>query len=163
MTDTPSPQDRELLTELGRIARTADPVPPLVADLARAAFGFRDLDAELAVLVDDSAAQLLAVRGPHLDERLLEFASDGLEIALQVSTGDGGPSVIGHLRADPPAPVVVTAESSSGQVLPPATADPQGRFFFPDLPPGSVRLRCTRSGARPVVTPWVALASSSSS
>ena len=92
-----------------------------------------------------------------------EVILECLEIALQVSTGDAGPSVIGHLRADPPAPVVVTAESSSGQVLPPATADPRGRFFFPDLPPGSVRLRCTRSGSRPVVTPWVALGSSSGS
>lgn len=152
------PDDQELLRRLGPIARKVDPVPDLVADLARAAFSFRNLDAELAALVDDSADVLVPVRGPDLAERLLEFAAAELRIELQLSDVGGHRSMLGQVHeVSDAAGVTVVAESSSGLATAPTPVDAQGRFFLDALPPGSVRLHCRRSGRRPVVTPWLAL------
>ena len=150
-----SDEDQQLLARLGGIARSIDPVPPLVADLARAAFAFRDFDAELAALVNDSTRELTAVRGPELDERLLEFASTDTDIALQVSSTGRKRSMLGQIRtARTEGDISVVAESTSGDVSRPATVDPHGRFSFDALPSGFLRLRCIRTNTSALLTPW---------
>lgn len=152
------PDDQELLRRLAAIARKADPVPGLVGDLARAAFAFRDLDAELAALVDDSTNELVPVRGSDLVERLLEFSARGLRIELQLSAVAGRRSMLGQVHAIDALPgLVIVAESSSGVSTAPAAVDARGRFSFDALPDGSIRLRCHRPGGTSVVTPWFAL------
>ena len=149
--------DEELLRRLGAIARKADPVPDLVTDLARAAFSFRTLDAELAALVDDSADELVPVRGPELAERMLEFSARELRIELQLTELAGRRSMLGQVHVSTGArDVEVAVESSSGVTTAAVAVDALGRFSFDDLPEGSVRLRCRRPGSTPVVTPWLA-------
>lgn len=160
MSQHPGPSDEELLTRLAMIARAVDPPPQSVSDLAKAAFAFRDLDSELATLVNDSAEELSSVRHSVSGTRLLEFASNDLEIDLQFSSVADRRSLIGQLQPPPDtAGTSVTVEASSGQ-LTPAAVDSQGRFEVSDLPLGTIRLRCRRPGLPIVVTSWITFSDS---
>jgi hypothetical protein len=66
MTDYPDPDD-PLVAELRTLVARVDPVPPLVTQVAKAALGWRRLDADLAELLSDSALEteaLALARGP---------------------------------------------------------------------------------------------------
>ena len=155
MNREPGPSDEELLARLSMIARAVDPPPQAVSDLAKAAFAFRDLDAELAALVNDSAEELSSVRHSNSDTRLLEFASNDLEIDVQFSSISDRRSLIGQLQPVPDAAgASVVVEAASGELMA-ATVDPQGRFEVSDLPLGTIRLRCHRPGLPIVVTSWI--------
>jgi hypothetical protein len=156
MTRDATPSDDDLLARLGAIARVVDPVPPLVADMARAALGLRALDAELAALINDSAVEAAATRAPGDEVQLLEFETPSLAIAVQISSDQGARSMLGQLTStQTPVEVTVAIESSSGERTPEIPVDSQGRFSWPDLPGGAIRLRCTRPDRSAVVTPWI--------
>jgi len=157
MTPEASPDDHELLARLGRIARTVDPVPPLVYEMARAALAFGNIDGELAALVNDSTQEMAPVRGPVLDARLLEFSSRDLDIDLQVSAENGRRSLIGQVHSVLPGGVAsLVVEASSGERSSPTLVDADGRFAFDVVPSGSIRLRCEHPDGSSVVTPWIA-------
>nr|MBA2309510.1 hypothetical protein [Pseudonocardiales bacterium] len=81
-TDPPDP----VLERLRLIATEVDDPPELVFDAARAALLTRQLDAELAELVMDSAVdELAAVRDGGDDVRLLSFEASTVSMELQVS------------------------------------------------------------------------------
>lgn len=156
MINNPQPTDEELLSRLRVIARTVDPAPASVSEFARAAFAFRDLDSELATLVADSALEASALRAPTLDTRLVEFATEGLEIDIQISSADRSSTMIGQLR--PPAVAAgaaVVIESTSGERTAEVLVDEDARFEVTGVPTGSIRLRCRWPGSPAVVTPWI--------
>ena len=80
--------DDELERRLRALATEADPPPALVVDAAKAAFALRDLDAELAVLVADSAVDDPAVltRAVVSDVRMLSFECGDVAVELDVET-----------------------------------------------------------------------------
>ena len=149
--------DDELLARLAATLRGAQQPPADVAELARASFGLRDLDAQLAELVADSAVDVPAgVRSSPEAPRLLTFAAADAEVELQVVRAEDGWTVLGQVV--PPGPALVRAEPAApGEAVVVADADQLGRFAF-DLPSGgSWRLVCTRDGRTLVATAWVLL------
>lgn len=149
--------DDELLARLAATLRGAQEPPRDVAELARLSFGLRDLDAQLAELVADSAVDAPAgVRSSAGAPRLLTFAADEAELELQVTAAGNGWSLIGQLV--PPGAAVVRAQPASAAATEMAAdADDLGRFAL-DLPSGgSWRLVCTRGGSALVATAWVLL------
>ena len=90
--------DEELLAELRTAAGRFDAVPPSVHDAALAAFELRNLDAELAELVADSAVEAgtVLVRGTA-EPRLISFASPRISIELQVTAAAGGRRLVGQV------------------------------------------------------------------
>jgi hypothetical protein len=144
--------DDALLGWLGRLAEDIDPVPAEVCQSASAAFALRDLDAELAELVDDSLARpdaLAGVRG-DADTRMLFFQAGEVGFELQVTRLGTRYAVLGQL---------VGGWAAEAQVQSPdrtrtAVIDELGRFDF-EVPRGPCRLSLVRPGRPPVTTDWL--------
>jgi hypothetical protein len=148
--------DDELQARLARVVAEIDAVPEEVRQAARAAFGTRDLDGELAVLVADSAHDgFEAVRaGDVLGPRLLSFACGEVQVDLEVSrTGD---------QLDLTGQVTGAAEHGCRLEYPRGATleldlDSIGRFLVSGIPAGPIRLRCYSAAGAPVLTSWVAV------
>jgi len=133
-----------------------DPVPQLVDDGARAAFGWRTIDADLAELMRDSADELAeaGVRGPG-GARQLSFESSALGIELEVvETGPRVRRVEGQLL--PPTAATVALERPDGEPAVSVQADELGRFVLDGLRAGVVRLHVLLRDAQ-VAVPWTAI------
>lgn len=142
--------DDELLGVLGRALDAADPVPESVLEGARAAFTWRNIDAELAEIVFDTATESAGVRSEDVD-RQVTFEAPGVEIEVMV-VGDGARRLVGQL-VPPVERRVDLVGSDSVQTV---DADHLGRFSFDDIAPGPVRLVVHgRDGQRLVQTEWV--------
>jgi hypothetical protein len=169
------PDDR-LVDELRVVVAAVDAVPDGVLAAARAAFGTRHLDRQLAELIADSgrpggpddlddpddpagptvAAAFEGVRtwtgdGPS-NSRLLSFASGDVQLDLEVSGHGDQLDVIGQFTGADIAECVLEFGSGGEVVL---EVDSLGRFLINAVPPGPVRARCRSVGGRPVVTAWV--------
>jgi hypothetical protein len=147
----PDPDD-ELFDELRSVLRRTDPVPAEVTDFAKAALGWRRLDAELAELLVDSAldseAPALARGGGG---RSLTFRTDDLTIDVEIQDGH----LLGQLA--PPAVARVELQGEDGTVAATADADALGRFRVELGGEGRLRLRVMRPGGTPVETSWFSL------
>ena len=92
--------DNELEAELRRLAADKEPVPAELVQAALDAFGWRDIDAELAELIYDSLAdadEASLVRGSP-GQRLVSFAVGGMTIDLEVTGVDVTPREGIHRR-----------------------------------------------------------------
>jgi hypothetical protein len=138
MTDDETDVDDDaLLSLLGRALANAEPIPEGAHQAALDAFAFRDLDAELAELVEGSFA---TTRGD--DDGPLVFATADTEIVVDRA----GRDAVGQLS--PPGPWVGWLESATHAVVP-FRADDLGRFrvslaggpvrIVVELPAGAVR------------------------
>lgn len=150
MADDPDQQftDDGLVEELVDFFLRTDPVPPAVLKAAEAAFELRDLDAQLAVLLQDSAvdeAQLAGVRGSA--GRLLRFGTDERFVELDINGSEFAgyvvPALSGQLRV----------EHDGGAIEVPV--DAVGRFRGRGLAGGRIRLRFALTGQRVLLTSWV--------
>lgn len=151
---TSADEEPEIPESVRRYLRDADPVPLTVVAAAQAAFEFRDLDAQIAELLADSAMEpdaLVAVRGTA--DRLLTFGVGDRFIELQIRAGTSGCAIHGYLV--PSAPGAMEIESTAVRTT--VILDERGRFRVERVPVGPVRLRIDIPGARPLVTPWLAL------
>lgn len=149
-----TPGDDALVARLRAVAAEADPVPADVRALASAAFALRDLDAELAVLVHDSATrdrELAGVRGDD-DVRLLSYDAAALGIELQVVARGDRRDVMGQVVGTATSVVLETGVGEQ-EVSP----DAFGIFRAEDLAPGRVRVRVGTPGGLTVRTPWTVL------
>jgi hypothetical protein len=148
--------DDELLTRLGRAVAEVDPVPEEVRRAARAALATRDVDAELVVLVADSALDdFESVRaGDVPGGRLLSFAGAGIQVDLEVSGTREQVDLIGQVTGDAVHGAVLEYPHGRSVAL---DLDSIGRFLVSGLPGGPVRLRCHSAGGVPVSTSWVAI------
>ena len=142
--------DDELLMLLGDALGLADPVPPVVTEYAKAGFGWRTIDADLAELVFDSATEeLVGVRSDD-DTRQVTFRAPGVEIEVAVMS-EGARRIIGQLVPPQQAEIEMRFDGTSLTT----TSDGLGRFTFQDVPTGPISLRCVLEGDQTVQTDWV--------
>jgi hypothetical protein len=150
--------DDELEAELRRLAADREPVPAELVQAAVDAFGWRDIDAELAELVYDSlvdADEASLVRGPP-GQRFVSFAVGGLTIDVEVTSAGAGRTVMGQIAPPQRASVDIRYPRDTVTV----EVDELGRFRSGPLPPGpaSLRLRPEAGGTGPdIVTDWISL------
>lgn len=149
----PLESDDELLARLGPILDRLDPLPPQVVVEARALFGLRRLDEELAELVRDTAESsgsgVLVVRGEG-DVRLISFETGPVTVELQVT--ERGPAR--DLVAQVTGTTVVEAEveTAAGRRTVPIA---DSLFTADGVPSGLLRLRLRTATGRDLVTSWV--------
>ena len=135
--------DEQLLNRLAEALGSADPMPPEVAEAAKATFTWRTIDAELAALVFDSSSdELVGVRGAETaagtdSARQMTFRTPGVEIELVV-VSETSRRLVGQLVPPQAAEIELHHEDFTAT----AQSDSLGRFLFHDVPTGSVRLTC---------------------
>lgn len=157
-----SQDDSQLLAWLGDVLAEAEQPPAQMMELARQSFTLRQLDAELAALVEDSAMDSsaeLAVRGQApLKQRQLsfQFSDDGdddeLVVAVEVELLGGRRRLTGQLSSRRPAEIEI--RQSAAPEVRRIDVDHLGRFIIDDVLPGPMSLTCRRANARPVATQW---------
>ena len=124
MTDHPTDP---LLDELRRIARAVDPVPDEVTTYARAALGWRRVDAELAELLADSRLEALSsTRSGPGTARSLTFRSQDLQVDVDLQDDDGTVLLLGQLA--PPLRGDIEVQRDDGTTIASARSDELGRF-----------------------------------
>jgi hypothetical protein len=139
--------DADLLQVLADALAVVEPVPDDALAAAYAAAELRTIDEELAVLVFDSGGtrELVGMRGPDVDVRLLSFAHGDTTIDLQLP-GEGD-TLVGQVT--PVVAAAVLVETEAGEVVE-AAVDSAGRFRVA-VPDGVLRVRVVGV----FVTPWV--------
>ncbi len=150
------PADQAILIHLGSIAADADPPPSIVFDLGRAAFGTRDLDAELMQLVEEMTGDLAGVRSTMTHARILSFEGAGVALDLQLTVDKGQVGVVGQVIAAPHHGGVVRVESADGSVRV-ARVDEHGGFVLRGVPESTMRLRVELTRHNAITTPWFAV------
>jgi len=148
-----SVDDAKLLRRIGKMLDEVDPVPGDVLAAARSAFAWRDLDAQLARLVDAEQLVGSATRA-HGEHRLLTFEAPGVTVAIEATEINGARKLIGQLVPSGPHHVALESAAQAGQSLN-APVDHLGRFTLSSVPAGLVRLKCVMPDGTQVVTEWV--------
>ncbi len=158
MSEARDPDD-ELIRELRVLLENDDPTPSEVTEFAKAAIGWRRIDAELAELLADTAldAESTLVRSAGAVRRLT-FRSETISVDLEVQAEGAGHRLLGQL-APPPAAAMVEIQTEDGDVVAQATPDALGRFRLILPASGRIRLRVIPSDppGPPVETSWLSL------
>lgn len=144
--------DEALLGELRGVLAQVDPVPGYVLEAARAAFGVRDLDRELATLVADSASTL-GTRAPVralLTLRTLSFEASETGVELELSAAGKRFDLRGQVLGGVRGPVMVDHSEGAAQ----AKADELGWCEVRGVSAGRLRVRWTDGAGRATVTAW---------
>jgi len=147
--------DDELLAALDDALRAARDMPRGFAEAGKAAYAWRDIDAELATLTYDSVIQadepaLAMSRSEPASLRSLTFTSAEFTIELEV-TGD---ALLGQIV--PPRPGRAEARTANGDVVT-TGIDEIGCFAIRPIPRGSFRLHCQVGEGGTVLTRWFTL------
>jgi hypothetical protein len=143
--------DEELMSMLRRIAAKVDPVPESAVENGRAALMTSGLDAELAELLLDSAAESAQVRGDDNQTRLLSFFVHDVSVEVQVEYVDDEVSLQGLLDG-----AVGPLDVELGDGRRSLSVDDDG-VFTTRLPRGAARFWLRTRGGRMVRTRWVLL------
>jgi hypothetical protein len=146
-------EDAGLLRRIGTMFDRVDPVPEAVTAAAYSAFAWRDIDAQLARLVEAEQLAGSAVRA-HGEHRLLTFEAPGVTVAIEATEVNGARKLIGQLVPSGPDRVAIESAAEADRALT-APVDHLGRFSLGAVPAGLVRLRCTMPDGTQVVTEWV--------
>jgi hypothetical protein len=146
--------DLEILAEIRDLFQAADPMPPDLPERIRFSLALRDLEIEVARLVEEDR-EMLAVRGPE-QSRTITFDSDSLTIMIRIDQNrDGTARVDGWLA--PPQRREIEMKTTADTLS--APSDDQGRFAFTSVPRGTAQLvvrpaeQETSGSGRSVVTP----------
>jgi len=146
--------DDDLLALLGRAVAEDAAVPERRRAAARAAFGWRSVDAELAALLHDSALEEgAAVRSSGAGPRTLSFEDDGTTLELEHDGAGAGGELLGEVVGVPGA--VVRLERADAEPVA-VRADASGFFRVEGVGTGPVRVVVELDG-RALTTPWVTL------
>ncbi|GGM70673.1 hypothetical protein ACFFX1_28780 [Dactylosporangium sucinum] len=141
--------DDSLLEELGAAIRDAGRVPESFRAAGRAAFAWRNVDAELASLSVEPAAAA-GTRAEPAALRAFTFAARELSIEVEV-TAD---ALVGQVV--PPRPGRIELRTGAG--FEQATdVDEVGWFAFRPLPTGMFRLYLHTPDGSQILTEWVTL------
>jgi hypothetical protein len=157
----PSNHDEALLEQLRSLLELADPVPSEVTEFARAALGWRSLDAELAELVADSVLETEATsltRAGGAGGRRLGFRSGELEIDAELTVERETCTLRGQLVPAPPS-ATVEVHGADGAVVASTAVDSLGRFLLVFAKERRIRLGVIRIDpvGPPVETSWLTL------
>jgi hypothetical protein len=147
------------MDELRELLDRVDPVPAEVTEFARAALGWRRLDAVLGELLSDSALEAgSALVRSEGDSRWLTFRAADFAIDVEVRAHGAARSLLGQL-APPPASATVEVQAADGAVIATAESDALGRFRLELEAGGRIRLRVSAQDppAAPVETSWLSL------
>src|SRR5947209_12774648 len=79
-----SVEDAKLLRRIGAMFDHLDPVPDAVVAAARSAFAWREMDSQLAQLIDEEQLAGSATRA-HGEHRLLTFEAPGMTVAIEAT------------------------------------------------------------------------------
>jgi hypothetical protein len=147
-----STQDEELLAMLRKGLAEGDPVPSDVAAFAKAAFTWRDIDAELAELDFDSADEDLpaGVRS-STTVRMMSFQAGQWMIDIEYDEAAG--RLIGSTT--PPARYSVDLHTSGAKFT--TESDDLGRFTADGIAPGPLGMVLRFTRGHTVKTQWVVL------
>jgi hypothetical protein len=155
-----SVEDEEMLQTLRALASDRDEaMPPNARAAARAAFTWRTVDDELALLGYDSALDTDALAGVRGDGvRLLTFEAPGVAIDVEVSDGAGSRTLLGQASGSVTHLQLQRPDDAPSRGI---DVDALGTFRADDVAPGVIRIRClldeTAGGPRIVSTEWVAI------
>jgi hypothetical protein len=149
--------DEQLLAALGDAVRAARSVPRDFVEAGQAAFSWRTIDADLAMLTYDSRAGQAAPDGGLMAAgtraepavlRALTFVSDRLTIEIQLGAdgllGQVGPPTAGEVQVQ-----LATGASAAAPI------DEVGWFAVRPAPTVPFRLRLSTAGGADVLTGWV--------
>jgi len=146
--------DDELLVRLAGAQQAAESVPRDFIEAGKAAYAWRNIDAELAELVCGSAPEEAGLTGhlwaeeAHL--RALTFTSTALTIEIEV-TGD---ALLGQLIPLQAGEVEVTTQTGRAQR---ERIDDCGCFTIRPIPDGPFRIRCRTADGAFISTNWLNL------
>jgi len=146
--------DDRLQEELRRALERAEPEDAAALELARAAYDWRTLDAELVEVVADSADQAVAGMRTEDAPRLASFAGASLAVELEIEAHGAACRVTGHVL--PPGEAEVRVTPARGEQIVVA-ADELGVFAADDLPRGPTRLTVRSAAGHEVETAWLVL------
>ena len=153
MSDIHESSEQELMAKLRRALDAADPVPTDVTDFAKAALGWRTIEAELAAISYDSSTEETpaGVRSTATAHMLSFQAGEWtIDIEYQSSTG----RLIGQI--EPAREATVELHFAGGTVI--TEADDLGRFAFDGILPGPISLVFRTPGDIEVVkTEWTVI------
>jgi hypothetical protein len=161
MRDGTTAEDRALVERLRTVYDEIDPAPAHVIEAALGSFAWRDIDADIARLVADTAdarsAALSGVRGADGDvqhARLVTFDAVGVTVEVEVAQTGDRRRLMGQLV--PPAAAAVQILTPGGDRT--VRADDLGRFVADDVPAGPVGLAITIPGAPKVIaSAWITI------
>ena len=155
--------DDQLLATLEDAVISAQAVPPAFVAAGKEVYAWRTIDAELADLTYDSAADpelLSAVRAEAATLRALTFVSAGLTIELEVTPdallGQISPVQAGQITAYAASAEVITAVPDYPGVGT-AVIDELGFFVVRPVPAAPFRLLCRTAAGTTVVTGLISL------
>lgn len=145
-------EDEQLLAELDEALRSAQRVPAGFVAAGKSAFAWRNVDAELAALTDDSAtgAALAGTRAEQAALRALTFAASDISIEVEV-TAD---ALLGQIVPPQPGQVELRNRDGSGHTVP---IDEVGWFAIRPVPTAMFRLHLRTADGSTVITEWVTL------
>lgn len=133
--------DEPLVAELRDLFAQADPVPPLVTDVAKASLGWRRLDAELAELLSDSALEegsLAGARGAGAPVRSVSFSAGTKTIDVEVHIDGQHRMLLGQIA--PPANARIEIQTAENITVTSVQSDSLGRFRAQLQAGGIIRL-----------------------
>jgi hypothetical protein len=145
--------DEELLAALRQALAERQAVPPEFVEVAKNAFAWHNIDAELAELTYDSsrdAEPAPSTRAETASIRALTFTSAHLTIELEV-THD---SLLGQIVPAQAGTIKVQLRDGAETTVP---ADRIGRFTIRPIPAGEFRLHCKTSADTDTLTNWLTL------
>ena len=145
--------DDDLEIRLSRALDASDPIPEHVLEAARAAIGWRTIDAELAELLHEDSKELAGVRGGDAGPRHLTFTAGDVELELMLA-GDRDTRIDGQLV--PPAAATVLLQATDG-TREEIRTDDLGRFAFVAVAARRIRVAVRPDAGVALVTPWLAL------
>lgn len=154
--------DDPLLAELRRFYALVDPVPPLVDEAAKAALGWRRLDADLAELLSDSSLdteELAYARGEAgALARSVTFGAGELTIDIEIQPDGDSRTVLGQLS--PPFSALIEIQAGDASERSAVESDRLGRFRAKLERGGPIRLRIVdrdHERAAPIETSWIVI------
>lgn len=143
--------DDQLLATLRGAVHAADAVPAEFIEAGRAAFAWRNFDAELAALIYDSQLEPAPTRNSDTATlRALTFASPRLTIELEITT-DG---LLGQVVPIGCAEIDVQMREGDATTV---AADELGCFVIRPMPTAPFRLRCRVGTTVDILTSWIHL------
>jgi hypothetical protein len=147
--------DDQLLAALGEAIRARQAVPDAFVEMAKGAYAWHNIDAELALLTyDSSRAQdrdaMAGMRSETASIRALTFTSAHLSLELEVTSD----ALLGQII--PPRAGTLDTQTRTGATGSTA-ADDIGCFAVTPIPAGPFRLRCRTVDGVDVLTGWVTL------